>query len=432
MQEYVGYRTRKRLEQQKKKKRWWRWLVALVVVIVVFVLLGAVVKVYPFDHAWDKTYSGLSWTGRKIKAAWPFKSNEKPPAASWLPEGKASTNYLFAFTKQINDAPVLSMLALASYDSKSGSGSIVYFPADLLVNVPGLGMDQLENLVELDEGRITMTLIAIQNLMGVEIDRYVLGSDRDIRSILSQMSDTWPVEAGSKTEYEDQSLDVKVNLRAGRQDVTPDVAASYVTYIQPGKEMDLCRRQEAFAKTFFDRSGGQYGKIPALTTKNASLFDTDASDKEFSGVWQTFSALGTKLQQGILPVKEFKFEKTVVHRVDQGALPAFIRKYVKTGSTKSTAKRYKVEILNGNGVPGIGEKVAGRLDMKMFQVVNSANADNFEHADTVILVYQNDADTIHAAEIIRNELEVGRIEFRPKTQDISEITIIVGKDYAQK
>lgn len=432
MQDYVGYRTKKRLEQKKRHKRLWRWLVALAVVALVFILLGAVIGVYPFDSAWDRTYSGLSWAGRKLKAAWPFKSRPKPIASEWLPEGKNGANYLLAFTKQLGGAPVLTTLALASYDSETGAGGLVFFPADLLVNVPGLGMDQLSSLVELDESRVAMTLVTVQNLLGVEIDRYVLGSDRDIRSILGSLSESWPVAVASKTEYEDPSLEEDVDLRAGPQELTPGVAASYITYIEPGREIDLCKRQEAFARTFFDFSARRYDEIPGITAESASLLDTDAADKEISGIWRTFASVGSKLDIGILPVKEFKFESTVVHRVDQEALPAFVKKYVKTGSTKTTAKRYKVEILNGNGVPGIGESVAGRLDMEMFQVVNSANADNFEHPDTVILAYKDDPDTVHAAELVKNALEVGRIEFRPRTQDISDLTIIVGKDYAQK
>ena len=69
-------------------------------------------------------------------------------------------------------------------------------------------------------------------------------------------------------------------------------------------------------------------------------FDPDASDEELAGIWQAFALLkGSKLQQGIVPVKEFKFEQTVVHRVDQNALPAFVKKYVKSESSVREGKR---------------------------------------------------------------------------------------------
>ncbi len=427
MQDYVGYRTQHR-QEKKKKKTWWRWLVALLVLIAIFVVLGAAFKVPPFDTAWNETYDGLVWMGRKIKAAWPFDGNEPAPAAAWLPEGKKSTNYLFAVTKQISGAPVMTVTIVASYDSETGTGSLIYLPNDLLVNVPGLGLDQLNNLVDLDEGRIGKTLVTVENLLGIEIDRYVLGTDRDLRIILNQMSTTWTVVVPAKVSYKDPSLDLEVNLSAGKQNMSPATLASYLTYAPAGQEIALCKRMQAFVPTFLDASDD----IGQLVSKNASLLDTDASDKELAGIWQSYAALGDRLQQGTIPVKEFKFEQTVVHRVDQEALSAFLKKYLKTDSPRKQARRFKVEVLNGNGVPGIGEDVASKLDMKQFQVVNSANADNFDHADTVILIYSSDPDVADAAEEIKRELETGRIEFRPMTQDIAEITIIVGKDYAQK
>lgn len=78
MQDHVGYRTQKRLSQKKQKKRGWRWIVALVVIVVLFVILGAVIKVYPFDKAWNKSYRGITWVGRQIKSAWPFKERKAP------------------------------------------------------------------------------------------------------------------------------------------------------------------------------------------------------------------------------------------------------------------------------------------------------------------------------------------------------------------
>jgi hypothetical protein len=294
-------------------------------------------------------------------------------------------------------------------------------------------MDQLNNLVELDEGRIGKTLVTIENLLGIEVDRYVLGTDRDVRIVLNQLSDSYPVDVPSKTSYKDPSLDLSVDLQPGKQMLSGNTLASYVTFAPPGKEIDLCKRQEDFALVFLKESAERFGDIEKLTAKNANLFDTDASDEELTGIWQAYALLkGSKLQQGIVPVKEFKFEQTVVHRVDQNALPAFVKKYVKSESSVREGKRYKIEILNGNGVPGIGESVASKLDMKRFRVVNSANADNFEYPETVIIIYEDTPEVTRAADQVKNSLEVGRVEVRPKTQDIADITVIVGKDYAQK
>jgi hypothetical protein len=92
----------------------------------------------------------------------------------------------------------------------------------------------------------------------------------------------------------------------------------------------------------------------------------------------------------------------------------------------------KVEILNGNGVPGTGEKVAAKIDLAKFQVVNSANADNFLHPITAIIVYSEDKAIVNAANELKNELEIGDIVSQPNGQDLADITVIVGQDYANK
>jgi hypothetical protein len=65
-------------------------------------------------------------------------------------------------------------------------------------------------------------------------------------------------------------------------------------------------------------------------------------------------------------------------------------------------------------------------------VVNSANADNFDHAETLIIIYSDDKNIMAAAQTLRNELEVGKIVSHPLTQDMADTSIIVGKDYASK
>lgn len=432
MQDYAGYRTQKRKAQQKKKRKWWKLLVVIAVLAAIFVILGAVVRLYPFDKGWEETAGGFKWVGRKIKSIWPWKKKTKIAPKQFLPEGKNTANYLIAVTKQLNGAATVTTMFVASYDARNGSGSLIYFPSDLLVNTPGAGTDVLSNLVELDGGRISMSVVTIENLLGIELDHYILGTDRDISIILSKTKDEYSVDVPGKVSFEDPSLKVDVKLDAGKQEISGRTLASYLTYAPPGKEMDLIKRQQSFAPEFLRFSRGIFDDITADTKKYASLIDSDASDKELAGMWQAFALMkGSKFHQATVPVKEFRLEKTVVHRVDQPRMPAFVQKYVKTESSKSS-KRLRLELLNGCGVPGIGQKVASKLSMGKFSLVNDGNADNFDHPETVIIVYGNDKGIAAAAETIRNALEVGRVQAQPPTQDISDITVIIGKDFASK
>ncbi len=433
VQDYVGYRTRKRQEKQKKKKKSWRWLGIPLVLVVTFIVLGAVWQVTPFDTAWESTRDGFQWMGRKIQSVWPFEEQVALEPVDFLPEGKETANYLIAVTKQFGEETQLSTTVLASYDSRDESGSLVYFPNDLMVNVPGVGMDQVHNLVELDEERISMTLVTVENLLGIEIDRYVMCTDRDLRIVLNQVSDSFTVDVPSKLSYKDESLDVTVDLKPGEQKLSGSILASYLTYSEAGKKLELIARQKGFVPVFMKSSREVFGDIEALIKKNANLFDTDASNVELTGMWQAFSLLeGNKLLQGTVPVKEFRYEKTVVHRVDSEKMEQFVKKYLKSPSNRTSFERVRLEVLNGCGVPGIGENVAAAIDMNSFEVVSSANANNFDYPETVIIIYSEDRDTVAAAEKLQNELEVGRIEAHPQVHDMSDITVIIGKDYASK
>ena len=435
MQEYVGYRTKKRMSQKKKKRKVLRWLLIPVALILIFVILGAVARVSPVSKWWDKTADGFTWFGRKVKASWPWKSTAELKPAKFIPEGKKTANYLLAFTKQMEGGTQLTTLVLASYDSRDDSGSLIYLPNDLLVNLPGVGQDLVSNLIELDEGRISLTLVMAQNLLGVDIDRYIMGTDRDLSIVFGKIQKEYTVDVPGKESFRDPSMNASLNIDAGEQEMDPRELASYLTYSEPGKTLDLIKRQSGFVPPFLEKSRDpdMFKDIVDFMKKEANLFDSDASSTEIAGLWQSFALLKeNKLQQVTVPVKKFRFEKTVVHTTDTEKLPGFIKKYVKTDYQKPAGARTRVEILNGNGVPGIGQKVASQLDLGAFQIVNSANADNFDHPETVIIIYSNDKDTVSAAEKIKNELEVGRIESHPKNQDIADITIIVGKDYASK
>jgi polyisoprenyl-teichoic acid--peptidoglycan teichoic acid transferase len=427
LSEQVGYRTQRRQAQQRKKSNLWVWVVAgVAVLIIVFVVLGAVVKVSPIDKAWNNS---LGWVGHQIKAAWPFKGTKKVAAADFLPKGKKTADYLVAVTKQAGGETYLSTVVLASYDSKTKTGSLVFFPNDLLVAAPGMGSDLLSNLVQLDGGRVDSTKVTVENMLGTKVDRYILASDRDLRIILSQLGDKFTVVVPSKLSYKDPSLNVNMDLKPGKQTLDATRMASYLTYGAEGKSLDLAKRQAEIAPALISMMAATNTK--EFVKKNANLFDTNATNAELEGVLKAFDALKGGLSTIVLPVKEFKYEKTVVNRADQAAIPAFVKKYVKSVNPDAP-KRLRVEILNGCGVPGIGEKVASSIDLSKYQVVNSGNAESFDHPETQIIVYSNSKSSLAAANELRNGLEVGTVVTQPQSQDLTDMTIIVGKDYASK
>ena len=85
-----------------------------------------------------------------------------------------------------------------------------------------------------------------------------------------------------------------------------------------------------------------------------------------------------------------------------------------------------VIVLNGNGVPGIGEAVAERIIPGGFRVAVSQNASDFDHDETLIVV--GSPDDVALAERVRNLLGVGSVSVSVGS-GIAPVTIVVGKDF---
>ena len=85
-----------------------------------------------------------------------------------------------------------------------------------------------------------------------------------------------------------------------------------------------------------------------------------------------------------------------------------------------------VIVLNGNGVPGVGELVAEKILPGGFRVAVSENASTFDHDETLVVVgSSNDVDL---AERVRDLLGVGSVSVSVGS-GIAPVTVVVGKDF---
>ncbi len=87
-----------------------------------------------------------------------------------------------------------------------------------------------------------------------------------------------------------------------------------------------------------------------------------------------------------------------------------------------------IVVLNGNGVPGIGETVAERLIPAGFQVVVNSNAASFDHDRTLVVAGTQAA--LPAAERVVALLGVGEVSVSGVPTGLGDVTIIVGKDFS--
>jgi hypothetical protein len=85
-----------------------------------------------------------------------------------------------------------------------------------------------------------------------------------------------------------------------------------------------------------------------------------------------------------------------------------------------------VIVLNGSGLPGVGELVAERIVPGGFRIVVSENAANFDHEETLVVV--GSPDDVVLGERVRDLLGTGSVNVS-LSSGIAPVTVVVGKDF---
>jgi len=86
----------------------------------------------------------------------------------------------------------------------------------------------------------------------------------------------------------------------------------------------------------------------------------------------------------------------------------------------------RVIVYNGVGKPGAAGEAAQVLIRNGFRVVDTKNADRFDYDKTKIVVRRGTADR---GEAVKKALGVGEVTVDPSTADVTDVIVIVGKDY---
>ncbi|MFA5844779.1 MAG: LytR C-terminal domain-containing protein [Coriobacteriia bacterium] len=92
--------------------------------------------------------------------------------------------------------------------------------------------------------------------------------------------------------------------------------------------------------------------------------------------------------------------------------------------------RTRVILYNGTGTPGIAGTAAQALIKAGYVVVDTKNADRFDYAKTLIVLQHTGAEWPAKGAAVRKTLRVGTVTTQESDQDVADIIIIIGKDYA--
>jgi hypothetical protein len=161
------------------------------------------------------------------------------------------------------------------------------------------------------------------------------------------------------------------------------------------------------------------GLPKAAVDSNLTGTQLDALTKDLAAIDQKNVALVP------LPVKPIKLGDQTYYEPQRSEVADLLKSW--WGVSASEEQRaVRVIVYNGAGKPGLAGTAAQTLIRSGYRVVDTKNADNFNYTTTRVVVRRGDETR---GEGVRKALGVGEVTVEPSSSDVTDVIVIVGKDY---
>jgi anionic cell wall polymer biosynthesis LytR-Cps2A-Psr (LCP) family protein len=346
-----------------------------------------------------------------------------PPPASEL---VASTLVAGSVDGDGSGSSRLLWMALLSRDATGERGSIVYVPAHTAAEIPGQGLQDLAAAYA--GGGMPLLEVSAENLLKIEVDQYLEITEGDARALFEAIGPV-TVEVPSEVRVGAGRNQTRLVFSEGSQNLAAPLAARLLYLVGEGEsDTDLGNRHIALWDGLMERFAPNPEALEdALLEARRALVKSNVEGATLAGTLETLAAMEeSDLSLGVLPVEEVGAGGEQMYVVARDDSEEFLTDQV---GSEVAAEEYGVQVLNGNGVPGMGRRVGARLVRNGFEVVISGNAHRLNYWRTRIITYDSSVEGVAAAQRARDLLGVGEVQISPQTQGIVNLTILVGKDF---
>ena len=349
-------------------------------------------------------------------------------------------------------------IMLIRADPKKKIISMMSFPRDLIVNIPGCrGTAPFR-------GRINEaytycgprgTVATVKQLTHVPINYIVTVNFRGFLKIVDKLGGVY-LDIDRRYLNDNSSggpTYATINLHSGYQHLNGSDALDFVRYRHTDSDLYRVVRQQEFVKAFKQQVSSSWSitKIPGIVntiTDNVEV-GVGGGKKLDVGTLYSYAKLiyglptGNFQQvqiQGITGYAELEaaqssiddavesFLNPDVGAADKAANAALGRK--PKGETGPPPSEVTIEVLNGNGIAGAADDAAYRLAGRGYQVVNGGNADNFKYFESKILYDPADPDGLAAAKQLADLFGDAQVAPAPAGVKLTTtLRVIVGQTF---
>ena len=353
------------------------------------------------------------------------RSRSAVAGAEVAPVGEPTTTLVYSIRENAESRGPI-WLTLLTYDPARDRSSAIYIPAHLASEVPGRG------LMPLSEGWVSggpsLLLSSTENLLGLSIDRYVELSDNDAELLFDE---TGPLTVDVPTEVTvpEGSSQTRLVFDEGPQELTSELLVELI-YTR-GFDIDdaeLGSRILAFWDALFEAYDGDGQEFAGLINDVGAALQSDATSEDVGGFFASMVNSPDENRLLVsLPVRSIAAGDSELYNTDLAEMSELLTDAI--GNVSSSEDDVRVQILNGNGQPGIGTEVADRLIGEGFRVILSGNARDFDYETTLIVTYDDTEEGQALAQRARDLLGVGEVQISAQRQGSVDLTIVIGKDF---
>lgn len=303
--------------------------------------------------------------------------------------------------------------------------TVLHIPAPTATEVPGRGPHSLAEAYT--SGGLSLLALATENMLGARVDRYVDLGESDARDLFGALE---PLEVDIPAAARIPGGDGTALLfEPGTQALDADALAAYL--YRPGEDADaeaLGPRHLALWSALGARGASDPGGLRRALADVAQAFErSNEEPREVARFLGAFLTGGPRPTMRSLPVEPLEAPGDPLYVTDEDELGAFVGEVVSPELLFGDVAR--VQILNGNGTPGLGARAARRLVGNGFRVVLTGNAQSLNHPRTLVVTYDTSPEARREAARARELLGVGEVQVSLQEQGIVDLTIVVGRDF---
>lgn len=366
----------------------------------------------------------LGLTGDDDVATAPIESAQTLPAF----DGDDPQPTLLVATFDETDGEGSASQVVLFGDDPEG-GSIVFVPSTTVAEIPGYGPLQLGRALGL--GDTPLLELTVDNLLGIDTDGAVAVSRQGWAVFFEQFGGL-ELDVPRALTATSADGERRVRFERGEQFLDGERVAEYLTFAAAGEsELDRLPRVQQVLEALLDAVAEDPGRLEQVFQDGAAMLDTPEPARLRDMLLALADArTQDQLDVRTLPVTPIGAGEQGSYRLDESRVTALVdERFDASRPVEGQTAGRRLQILNGNGEPGIGQDVAALLQPGGYRVVLTRNADRFDYDTTRIVVHVDDPDQLALARDVRDRLGVGVVEISETPGRVADITVVVGADF---